>query len=84
MNRNAHSLLRQNELEQQLMRRSAPNDAVLPEPRPPAARPPSDLDALFALTKRFCCVQIGNCVILLVAVPASVYCMVLSLSLIHI
>ena len=81
MNRNAHSLLRQNELEQQLMRRSAPNDAVLPEPRPPAARPPSDLDALFALTKRFCCVQIGNCVILLVAVPASVYCMVLSIGI---
>ena len=63
------------------MSRSAPNDAVLPEPRPPPARPPSDLDALFALTKRFCCVQIGNCVILLVAVPASLYCMVLSIAI---
>jgi hypothetical protein len=81
MNRNAHSLLRQNELEQQLMRRSAPNDAVLPEPRPPPAKPRSDLDELFALTKRFCCVQIGNCVILLIAVPASTYCMLLSVGI---
>ena len=81
MNRNAHSLQRQNELEQQLMSRSAPNDAVLPEPRPPPAKPRSDLDALFALTKRFCCVQIGNCMILLIAVPASIYCMLLSIGI---
>ena len=80
-NRNAHSLQRQNELEQQLMSRSAPNDAVLPEPRPPPAKPRSDLDALFALTKRFCCVQIGNCMILLIAVPASIYCMLLSIGI---
>ena len=63
------------------MSRSAPNDAVLPGPRPPPAKPRSDLDALFALTKRFCCVQIGNCVILLVAVPASIYCMLLSIGI---
>ena len=81
MNRDAHSLQRQNELEQQLMSRSAPNDAVLPEPRPPPAKPRSDLDALFALTKRFCCVQIGNCMILLIAVPASIYCMLLSIGI---
>ena len=80
-NRNAHSLQRQNELEQQLMSRSAPNDAVLPEPRPPPAKPRTDLDALFALTKRFCCVQIGNCFILLIAVPASIYCMILSMGI---
>ena len=80
-NRNAHSLQRQNELEQQLMSRSAPNDAVLPEPRPPPAKPRTDLDALFALTKRFCCVQIGNCFILLIAVPASIYCMILSIGI---
>ena len=81
MNRNAHSLQRQNELEQQLMSRSAPNDAVLPEPRPPPQKPRTDLDALFALTKRFCCVQIGNCFILLIAVPASIYCMILSMGI---
>ena len=80
-NRNAHSLQRQNELEQQLMSRSAPNDAVLPEPRPPPQKPRTDLDALFALTKRFCCVQIGNCFILLIAVPASIYCMILSMGI---
>ena len=63
------------------MSRSAPNDAVLPEPRPPPQKPRTDLDALFALTKRFCCVQIGNCFILLIAVPASIYCMILSMGI---